>query len=72
MHKVVMLGFDGLEYTLVERGPFTNLKQREFGRVDISCCAKKGEHPATPMICTSFITGTTPERHGIKTHSVTR
>lgn len=55
------MGLDALEYTLVEQFRLTNLKQLEYGKVDISSFKKI----LTPMIWTSFITGLSPKEHGV-------
>lgn len=53
MQKCLILGFDGLEYDLVEEFDLKNLKQKEYGKTDIS------HYPAayTPLLWGSFLTG---------------
>jgi hypothetical protein len=64
MPRVVILGYDGLEITLVERLGLRELMQREHGRVRVPTAGGL-EDPSTPIVWTSFITGQPPETHGI-------
>lgn len=57
----VIIGLDGLEYTLVEKFDLKHIKQVEYGKVDLSGF----DLLATPMIWASFICGLPPEKHGI-------
>jgi len=64
MNRVLVLGFDALEYDLVELFNLKNLKQVEYGKVELPL---KPEDPIlTPVIWCSFITGETPNVHGIR------
>lgn len=58
--KVLIVCFDGLEYTLVERGDFPYLKQAEYGKYAVNV-----EPLFTPIIWASFITGNPKEKHRI-------
>jgi predicted AlkP superfamily phosphohydrolase/phosphomutase len=58
--KVCIIGLDCLEYTVVCRGKYPNLKQKHHGRVQLNVYP-----PNTEMIWASFITGEKPEKHGI-------
>jgi hypothetical protein len=53
LRKVCILAFDGLEYDLVEKFDLKELKQVEYGKVDVS----DFEQLITPHIWASFITG---------------
>jgi len=64
MARVCVLGYDGLEYTLVERLALRNLLQREHGRVKVPI-AGGIDDPSTPIVWTSFITGQPPSVHGV-------
>jgi len=58
--KICIVGFDSLEYYLVEKYDLKYLKQKEYGKVEINTGIL-----STPTIWTSFITGLPPEEHGI-------
>jgi len=62
MDRVLILALDALEYELVEKFDMKNLKQEEYGMIDIS------DFPSisTPKIFASFITGLPPEEHGVR------
>lgn len=66
-NRVLILGFDGLEYNLVEKLDLKHIKQVEYGKVDIptECYKKSLEVPYTPVVWASFLTGELPSRHGI-------
>lgn len=51
--RVCILGYDGLDIELVEQFNLPNLKQEEYGKVDIS----EFDLIATPILWGSFITG---------------
>lgn len=61
--KVFILAIDGLEYTLVSKWRLRNLQQQQklYGRLDVS----NFKHVLTPIIWASFITGVSPETHGV-------
>jgi predicted AlkP superfamily pyrophosphatase or phosphodiesterase len=61
--QVLIIGLDGLEHSLVEDYDLKNLKQMEYGKVDL--LMKKDEEPLTPTIWCNFITGETPDVHGV-------
>ena len=58
--RVCIVGFDSLDYYLVEKYDLKYLKQKEYGKVEINTGIL-----ATPTIWTSFITGLLPKEHGI-------
>lgn len=58
----IIIGLDGLEYDLVEKFSFENLKQKECGKIDLSGFKTL----ATPTIWASFITGLPPEKHKVE------
>lgn len=60
--KVCVVALDALEYTLVNRGDYPNLKQPEYGLVEINVST---HGLRTPVIWASFITGEKPEKHGV-------
>lgn len=60
--KVLIIALDGLEYSLVEKFDFRNLKQVEYGKTRLSGMFST---ITTPTIWASFITGEPPEVHGI-------
>ena len=57
--KVCIIGFDSLDYYLIEKYDLAHLKQKEYGKVEIIGLE------STPIIWTSFITGLPPEEHGV-------
>ena len=63
MRKVLVLALDSLEYDLVEKYDFKNLKQVEYGKTILP--VEHGEPIRTPAMWVSFITGKPPEVHGI-------
>lgn len=64
MARVCILGFDGLEETLVEELALRNLLQKEHGKVKVPI-AGGIDDPSTPIVWTSFITGQSPSIHGV-------
>jgi len=56
-----ILALDALEYELVEEFNLENIKQLEYGKIDIS----NFKDLATPVIWASFISGLPPEEHGL-------
>lgn len=62
--KILIIGLDGLEFTLVEKFDLKNLKQIEYGKTDLG-----GMFPllGTPLIWASFITGMSPKKSGVTT-----
>jgi len=72
--KVMILAFDGLEYSLVEKWNLKNLKQTQYGRVAIppECytetvdpAGNKVYEPWTPYVWASFMTGKLPSEIGL-------
>ncbi len=55
---MIVLAIDGLEYDLVEKFDCKNLKQRFYGKTDIS----EFSEPRTPVLWCSFITGKNKEK----------
>jgi len=53
--KVFILGLDGLEYNFVEKWNLRNLKQREYGKLEVPI-SKRG-WPSSPEVWASFLTG---------------
>jgi hypothetical protein len=62
--RVCILGYDGLEYDIVEKLNLTQIKQREYGKVQVPIVGGIDD-PSTPIVWTSFITGQPPEVHGV-------
>lgn len=62
--KVLILGFDGLEYDLVVKWKLKHLMQTRYGKYTAVRSPKYGK-PHTPSAWTTIITGKTPEEHGI-------
>ena len=62
--RVCILGYDGLEYTLVDQLKLRNIMQWEYGRVRVPI-AGGIDDPSTPIVWTSFITGQPPSIHGV-------
>ena len=62
--RVCILGYDGLEYTLVDQLKLRNIMQKEYGRVMVPI-AGGIDDPSTPIVWTSFITGQPPSVHGV-------
>jgi len=62
--RVCILGYDGLEYTIVEQLKLRNIMQMEYGRVRVPI-AGGIDDPSTPIVWTSFITGEPPSVHGV-------
>ena len=66
MRPVCILALDALEYDLVEEFNLENIKQLEYGKIDVSTF----KDLATPIIWASFITGLPPEKHGLGTEAI--
>ena len=70
INKVLILGIDALEYELVEKWDLKNLKQEEYGKVELPLDRKDGyfySEPVTLIIWPCFITGKLPKEHGVDT-----
>ena len=63
--RVLILGIDALEYDLVEQWNLQNLKQKEYGKIQLPL--QPGQEPATVIIWPCFITGKEPEEMGYST-----
>lgn len=59
--RVVIIGLDGLEATLINPDRYPNICQAEHGRINLDGF----NQVQTPQIWTSFITGVMPSEHGI-------
>lgn len=62
--RVLILAYDGLDYDLVETLSLRNILQREHGKVEVPIVGGIDD-PSTPIVWTSFITGESPEVHGV-------
>ncbi len=62
MIPLVILGFDALEYSLVEEFNFPSLKQHAYGKTDISMFSQ----PRTVVIWSSFLAGKSTEEDVLK------
>lgn len=58
VYLIVILGFDGLEYSLVKEFNLKDLIQKSFGKTDIS----EFEEPRTVVIWSSFLAGKNLEK----------
>jgi len=63
MIKVLIIGFDSLDYNLINKFDLQYLKQIEYGMININV-----EPLSSPVIWASFLTGLPPEKHGITGH----
>jgi len=68
--KAIILGIDALEYDLVEEWDLKNLKQEEYGKVELP--KYPGEDPNTRIIWPCFITGRMPHEMGYVSSRVFR
>ena len=59
--RVVIIGLDGLEASLINPDRYPNICQAEHGRINLDGF----NQIQTPQIWTSFITGVMPSEHGI-------
>lgn len=60
--KILVVAFDGLDKELIEEFELENIQQEEFGSIDNQTGM---ENIYTSELFASFITGKTPEEHGI-------
>lgn len=70
INRVLILGIDALEYDLVKEWDLKNLKQEEYGRVELPIKKEEGyfyPEPATVIIWPCFFTGMIPKEMGIQT-----
>lgn len=58
--KMLVVGFDGLDYEKIQEFECENLMQESFGKMDT-----EGLKLKTPSLWASMITGVKPEEHGI-------
>ncbi len=70
--RVVVVGIDGLEYSLVERWDVSEFKQKHYGIHDIRAALKPGDPPYTPLIWASFLLGEPSYRYGYDGEFITR
>jgi len=63
--KVFIIGLDCLEYKLVERWDLKDLKQKHYGRYDVTVAVKPHGPLYTPLIWTSFLTGNPSYKYGM-------
>lgn len=68
LKRVCILALDALEYNLVEEFDLREIKQVEYGKIDLAMF----KVVVTPLIWASFITGQSPEKHGINLDPVSR
>lgn len=66
MKRICILALDALEYDLIEGFNLENIKQREYGKIDI----RMFKDLATPIIWASFISGLPPEKHGLDIRAI--
>ncbi len=64
MNKLFIIGLDGLEFDLVEKWHLEDLKQKEYGKVDLGPALVDG-YPISPPVWTSFMTGKPKKEHGV-------
>ena len=62
--RALILAYDGLDHDLVETLSLRNILQREHGMVEVPIVGGIDD-PSTPIVWTSFITGESPEVHGV-------
>lgn len=71
--RVLILGIDALEYTLVEEWNLKYLKQKEYGKTIVPLTkTKSGSHPATVVVWSCFITGKQPKEMGYETIKIAK
>jgi len=66
MKRICILALDALEYDLVEEFDLKNIKQLEYGKIDVSMF----KDLITPIVWGSFISGLPPEKHGLDINAV--
>ncbi len=62
--RILILAYDGLEASLVERWRLSGLLQAVHGRYEAAVSPRYGK-PHTPSAWTTIITGKPPEEHGV-------
>jgi len=71
--RVLILGIDALEYSLVEEWNLKYLKQKEYGKTIVPLTkTKTGSHPATVVVWSCFITGKQPKEMGYETIKIAK
>ena len=66
--KLLILGIDALEYTLVEEWNLKFIKQKEYGKTVVPLTKTHiDSHPATVVVWPCFITGKQPKEMGYET-----
>lgn len=66
--KVLILGIDALEYTLIKQWNLKNIMQEEYGKTRLPLY--HDEEPNTRIIWPCFITGKMPHKMGYSTSEV--
>ena len=59
-HKMLIVGFDGLDYEKIQKYECENLQLEDFGKLDL-----EGMPLRTTSLWASLITGKKPEEHGV-------
>lgn len=59
--RLLVVGFDGLDYQKIKEYNCENIVQQSFGRLET-----EGMELKTPKLWASMITGEKPDEHGIK------
>jgi len=71
--RVLILGIDALEYSLVEEWNLKFLKQKEYGKIIVPLTKTSlGSHPATVVVWSCFITGKQPQEMGYETVKIAK
>ncbi len=63
--RVYIVGFDSLDYHLIEKYNLKFIKQEECGKIDMTQFIGYNRLLSTPTIWTSFITGLSPDQHKV-------
>ena len=63
--RICIIGFDSLDYRLIEKYNLKYIKQKEYGQIDMSPFMGYNRLLSTPTIWASFITGLSPDQHKI-------
>lgn len=65
VRRICIVGFDSLDYYLIEKYNLTYIKQKEYGKIDLTQFTGYNVLLSTPTIWTSFITGLLPDEHKV-------
>lgn len=65
VRRICIVGFDSLDYELLEKYNLTYIKQKEYGKIDLTQFMGYNRLLSTPTIWTSFITGLSPDQHKV-------